>query len=330
MKIKRFLSAMCIVAGMCACDDGIPENLEFEQFKNLYFSAATGVTKTISLSGERDTSFIFGNVTYNGTTNFGQGNIVAEIGADTTLVETYNTEHDTEFKPLPEESFAFNMTKLVIENGRNYSGVVKLFVSPKRMESGQAYLLPVSILSTSGNIAVNEEKRTAYWAFMVSGGGNSGNQRPIPKDVYPMEFRSETAARITVTSTSEYTTLLTAGSDPFISTTTLGRALTEGSRMIAFEYKSNKASTNAEFFFCVAGGPEGGANGKSSGQSIAIPEAADWTWFEYDIEYAITSWGFGVNNSGGRAPAEHFLRFDPVADGSGYEIIIRKFQIEVH
>src|SRR5690606_23481566 len=81
---------------------------------------------------------------------------------------------------------------------------------------------------------------------------------------------------------------------------------------------------NAEFFYCVAGGPAGGV---SSGENITIEQADDWKRFEYDLSSAITNWGFGVNADGGQPPAEHFLRFD-LTSGADYSITIKNFQIE--
>ncbi|MCK3683464.1 RagB/SusD family nutrient uptake outer membrane protein [Maribellus sp. YY47] len=146
----------------------------------------------------------------------------------------------------------------------------------------------------------------------------------IDKDLFPLSFTS-TINNITATKNGDEVTLATTGSDPWIFTTTLTRPLTAGdSRVVSFEYKSNKSITDSEFFFCVAGGPQGGVE---SGQNIHIPQASEWTRFEYDLTTAINTWGFGVNSSGGASPENHFLRFD-VTGGAGYEITIRNFRIE--
>lgn len=130
---------------------------------------------------------------------------------------------------------------------------------------------------------------------------------------------------ITVVEKGNETELTTTSSDPWIHTTTLGKAIPAGEkRVITFEYKSNKTVTNAEFFFCVAGGPQGGV---SSGENITIKESATWATFEYDLSSAMGRFGFGVNANGGQPPANHFLRFD-VTSGAGYNLTIRNFKIE--
>ncbi len=146
----------------------------------------------------------------------------------------------------------------------------------------------------------------------------------VDKDLYPLTFTTP-LNNVDLTTNGGEQTIRTTSSDPWVFTTTLGNTLSAGERrVISFEYKSNKTVTNAEFFFCVAGGPQGGV---SSGENITIQEASEWTRFEYDLSTAIENFGFGVNSNGGQSPENHFLRFDPTG-GDGYEITIRNLRIE--
>lgn len=146
----------------------------------------------------------------------------------------------------------------------------------------------------------------------------------VDKDLFPLTF-TEPLNNVNLTTDGGQQTIRTTSSDPWVFTTTLGNTLSAGeNRVVSFEYKSNKTVSNAEFFFCVAGGPQGGV---SSGENITIPEASDWTRFEYDLSSAVEKFGFGVNSNGGQAPENHFLRFDPTS-GDGYEITIRNLRIE--
>lgn len=149
----------------------------------------------------------------------------------------------------------------------------------------------------------------------------SGN---IDKSLIPFSL-SATANNVTRVVTGTESNLKTTGSDPWIHTSQLGKIIPIGEkRVVSFEYKSNKEITNAEFFYCVAGGPAGGV---SSGENIKIVQADNWTRFEFDLSTAISRFGFGTNSSGGAAPERHFLRFD-LGAGAGYDITIRNFQIE--
>ncbi|WP_352421158.1 RagB/SusD family nutrient uptake outer membrane protein, partial [Proteiniphilum sp.] len=151
---------------------------------------------------------------------------------------------------------------------------------------------------------------------------SSGN---IEKDIFPLKFLPSVVNNISVSENNDEVTLTSTGSDPWIHTSTLGKPLGDAEKkVISFQYKSNIRVTNAEFFFCVAGGPQGG---RSSGENIVIEQASEWTRFEYDLSTAISNWGFGVDASGGAQPENHFLRFD-ITGGAGYEITIKDFQIE--
>jgi hypothetical protein len=146
----------------------------------------------------------------------------------------------------------------------------------------------------------------------------------VEKDLFPLSFTS-VINNVSMTENGEEVTLSTTGGDPWIHTSTLTRPLSAGqNRVISFEYKSNETVTNSQFFFCVAGGPQGGV---STPENILIEQASEWTRFEYDLTTAIDTWGFGVNANGGQQPENHFLRFD-LTGGPGYEITIRNFNIE--
>jgi hypothetical protein len=148
----------------------------------------------------------------------------------------------------------------------------------------------------------------------------------VDKTLYPLEFTS-TINNITVTQNGDETTLETTGGDPWIFTTSLGKPLTsDAKRVVSFEYKSEQSIGDAEFFYCVAGGPQGGVE---SGANIPIPAASEWTRFEFDLADGIDRFGFGINDSGGQSPENHFFRFD-VTGNAGYKITLRNFQVECY
>jgi len=165
-----------------------------------------------------------------------------------------------------------------------------------------------------------------YASIYYNGSPRSLTSGKIDKTVYPLNFTS-TKNNITMSVNGDEITLETTGGDPWIHTTTLGKPLTgDGIRVVAFEYKSEKSIGDAEFFYCVAGGPQGGVE---SGPNIPIPAASEWTRFEFDLSAGIEQFGFGVNNSGGQSPENHYFRFD-VTGGADYKITLRNFQVECY
>jgi hypothetical protein len=169
-----------------------------------------------------------------------------------------------------------------------------------------------------------DESAIVYWRVVAAGGESlaapsetrSLTLSSATVEGLPLSFEA-TKNNITVTDGGSEIKLTTTGSDPWIFTTKLGKTLPAGkTHYISFEYKSNRTVSNAEFFFCVDGGPAGG---KSSGENITLTGATEWSKFEYPLATAVNNFGFGTN-------ANHFLRYDPTGN-AGYEITIRNFSI---
>ncbi|MDR0714918.1 MAG: DUF1735 domain-containing protein [Bacteroidales bacterium] len=190
------IAVPCCVALMVSCtDDGIPENLEFEQFKYLYFPSANTVNK-ITFVRERDSVFHWEGLCYGGTTNFNQGEIRAEIGVDPSLVTSYNTANNTAFLPLPAGCYELSGASQVIENGKNYSEGGSLTIKNVAvLDTDREYLLPVTILSVGeSNIPTNDERKTLWWSV------NTEPYWPVPDKTlwsvidYSSQWQSTTSA----------------------------------------------------------------------------------------------------------------------------------------
>ena len=148
----------------------------------------------------------------------------------------------------------------------------------------------------------------------------------IEKELYPLSFIEGAKNNVSMSTNGDEITLNTTGGDPWIHTTTIGRKLAVAEKtVVSFEYKSNMTTNDAQFFYCVAGGPQGGV---SSDPNIVIKEASEWKRFEYDLKSAIANFGFGVNASGGQPPQNHYLRFDLIGGSTELEMTIKNFQIE--
>ncbi|MDR0713533.1 MAG: DUF1735 domain-containing protein [Bacteroidales bacterium] len=176
MKTK-FIFMLCVAAAglsaawLSSCrNDGIPESLEFEQFKYFYFPSAKKVNKIIfNAGGSGDSVVRVEGLRYGGTTNFNQGEIRAEIGAAPSLVASYNSANNTAFLPLPEECYELSGASQVIKNGKNYSAGGSLtFKNIAALDPDREYLLPVTILSVGeSNIPTNDELKTLWWSVSI-------------------------------------------------------------------------------------------------------------------------------------------------------------------
>ncbi|MDR1666165.1 MAG: DUF1735 domain-containing protein [Bacteroidales bacterium] len=175
MKTK-FIFMLCVataglsVAGLSSCtNDGIPEKLEFEQFKYLYLLSHEGA-KEVSIHKERDSTFLLGCLQYGGTTDFRQGEISAAIGADMSLVEAYNADNGAAYLPLPADCYSLGTTSLVIEDGKNGSeNVTFTLKNAGLLDESAKYLLPVTVQSVNApdDLPLNEERKVSWWIISV-------------------------------------------------------------------------------------------------------------------------------------------------------------------
>lgn len=165
-----------------------------------------------------------------------------------------------------------------------------------------------------------------YSSIYYNNSPRSLSSGQVDKEILPITILEAPINNTTRVENGEETTISSIGDDPWIFTSNLNGKINEDAqeRLVTFEYKSTSAISDGQFFYCVAGGPQGGV---SSPANIEIPQASEWTRFEFDLSEAITDYGFGVNNSKGQEPENHFFRFD-FAGGSGKDLTIRNFRIE--
>jgi hypothetical protein len=146
----------------------------------------------------------------------------------------------------------------------------------------------------------------------------------IKKDIFPLEIDfdneryGDNPHDMILTREDGYVKMTTTGGDPYTYTKNLGKVLSGGStRLLTFEYKSNRAVTDCQIYWCNPGPSEARAT-----RGVRIPEAAGWTRFELDINGAYNDFNFGKS-------VDDNFRFDITSGPAGYELSIRNMQIEV-
>ncbi len=170
LTIRLFIGAAIAAFLLYSCSEPYAESIELERF--MYLSLSGSVDNPVVKKIDLDENFTFPlNVSYGGTTNYNQGEIVAQIAPDVSLVSAYNEENNTTYRTLPAGSYSLNKTSVTIEDGKNSSDVVTLTVDPTKVNFAYSYLLPVTIQSvTSEKIPVNDEFKTLY--LVLEGNAN--------------------------------------------------------------------------------------------------------------------------------------------------------------
>ncbi|MDR1666452.1 MAG: RagB/SusD family nutrient uptake outer membrane protein [Bacteroidales bacterium] len=138
------------------------------------------------------------------------------------------------------------------------------------------------------------------------------------KDTFPILLNGAKQAMTLTKDSDSIIHINTTAADPWVYSSKLGRALTEGSvRQLAFEYKSNRA-VNAKVFWWDEANPEGRTT------TFGVPQATDWTFCEVRFNDVYEYQHFGKS-------ADDYLRFDIPEGGTelGYQIDIRYIAIEV-
>lgn len=122
---------------------------------------------------------------------------------------------------------------------------------------------------------------------------------------------------LSVSKEDDHFILETNGGDPYVYTSGLLNDLdSPPSTTITFEYKLNRTIPNAQFFY----GRPHAAGGVSTGEDVYIEAADDWKTFEYNLNEAVFTHGWGYKG--------HRLRIDLGSEG-GYKLYIKNIRINV-
>ncbi|MDR1861246.1 MAG: RagB/SusD family nutrient uptake outer membrane protein [Bacteroidales bacterium] len=135
-------------------------------------------------------------------------------------------------------------------------------------------------------------------------------------------------SRCTVTVNADGSiTATSTGADAYYYFTNIGKPIVKAvKRVVSFDYQCDGNVWDAEFFFCVRGGPEGG---RSTGQNMTIvkTEPGEWIHFEHEIGGNVDGdYGFGnadMTVAGSEPVEQHFLRFDFVNNQIGVTLTIK-------
>lgn len=161
--IALIIGAFMGIIFLTSCSESHEETIELEQFMYLSLSGAADNPVVKAVEVDQITTFPI-TFSYGGTTNYNQGEYIAQIAVDNTLVSTFNSENNSNYLPLPEGSFSLDKTSLTIVDGSRVSNPANVTIQAPKINFEYEYLLPVTIQSaTEGKVPLNEELRTVFY-----------------------------------------------------------------------------------------------------------------------------------------------------------------------
>lgn len=98
------------------------------------------------------------------------GSLQVACGIDNSLIENYNAKHKTNYIKMDPSMIIINGQNLTIENGLMESKeVFEVKVNPEKITSLELgeYLIPIKLMSVTGNMAVSENWNTIYMHVSV-------------------------------------------------------------------------------------------------------------------------------------------------------------------
>jgi hypothetical protein len=94
-------------------------------------------------------------------------NITVHFDVDSSLIDTYNSNHSTSLLLLPQSNYKLSKVEEMIHAGDKDGAPLKVIISGSQptLQKGQNYLLPITVSTSEGGMDVNEKLQTTYFVI---------------------------------------------------------------------------------------------------------------------------------------------------------------------
>lgn len=152
---KYIFASLLLLLGLVGCKDG-PD-----------YNDAVFITGTLSSQNVR--FLVDGESTMALTVSSSKKvdqNVTVKVAPDPAKLDEYNAKTGRNAVLPPDDSYSLEGNEVTISAGKSVSSQLKLAANSDKMQEGQAYCLPISITSVSGDgLEVKENVKTAYIVF---------------------------------------------------------------------------------------------------------------------------------------------------------------------
>ena len=132
-----------------------------DNYSRIYISKAFNGDLRINLPEEKPDTTLKIYVNYGGLVELSSP-IDVTIGVDASQLDAFNTAHGTEYDLLPESCISTTTRTVTIPAGETNSTPYPVTISGKDLPGRGPFVLPVSILTSSPSVPVNEDLRTLF------------------------------------------------------------------------------------------------------------------------------------------------------------------------
>jgi hypothetical protein len=160
MNIIKYNFSFFLLAGMAVVSVTFATCKKYKEFKDVILVTGTETNNLVKFTVENVPSGF--NVTASATSKVSQ-DITVNFAVDMSLVSAYNKQVNASYFAAPAGSYTLSGANGVIKTGSNVSAPVTVnMVSTDSLKEGRSYLIPVTIKSVTGPLAVLESSRTVF------------------------------------------------------------------------------------------------------------------------------------------------------------------------
>lgn len=152
MKSIKTLWLISILALLASCKNA-------DDLKHVVYFTGTDVSVSTRISVDGPASMGLSI----SASNVVEGELIAKVSADPSLINAFNKKQGTEYQMLPSSAYELSASQLVIADGKNVSKPIEFHIkSIAGMEENITYCVPLSITEVVGQYPVLESARTLY------------------------------------------------------------------------------------------------------------------------------------------------------------------------
>ncbi|MEH3113813.1 BT_3987 domain-containing protein [Pedobacter terrae] len=184
------LGGIMLMASSCKETVMLPDQNE-SAYNQVYMpQAVNGMVNKILEVKDGDQSFVYG-ANYGGA-GYPENDIPVRFSADNALVNSYNTQNNTNYEPLPDGSYQLSAAASIIPKGSLATPPLKISVKTtgsNAIKMFRNYLLPVTV---SADFKLNEKLKTTY--FLISAQPNQADYPDYDRSAWKIvDFSSQEA-----------------------------------------------------------------------------------------------------------------------------------------